>query len=108
MLAEQLLSAASLSFSSWWAPARETGSDQDAGPVLRGLWGWEEAGPASGARRAQGPCGGADRDRGGEGKVFPPSCLALRSGKQRDSQCGPEMFASGPRCAWPLLPHQAV
>lgn len=72
MLAERLLSAAFLSFSSWQAPARETGSHRDAGPVLRGIWrrgeadteSREWAGPASSAGGAWGPWGGADRDRG--------------------------------------------
>ena len=45
---------------------------------------------------------------GAERKVFPPSCLALHSGKQWDPQCGPVIFASGPRYTWLLLPHQAV
>jgi len=45
---------------------------------------------------------------GAERKVYPPSRLALHSGKQWDPQCSPVIFASGPRCAWPLLPHQAI
>lgn len=53
-----------------------------------------------GCTQAQGPCGGAGRDRGGEEGV--PAFMSAPSapGKQRDSQCGPEMFPlRRPRCS---------
>lgn len=89
--------------SSWWAPARETGSDQDGRSCAQGALGWRRLAPP---RRTQssGPCMCRQRPwRRGEGV---PAFMSRPSapGSSWTPSVALRCSASGPRCAWPLLP----